>query len=353
MRTIALDAMGGDHGPAAAVQAAGLVSMGRGPSVLLVGDERRISTELGRVRHDPARIGVHHAPDAVGMDESPKAAIRRPGCSIRVAAELVAEGQADALVSAGNTGASILACAKAWKKLPGVPRTALAAVFPTERRRGEKDDPFSLILDVGATLHVDARSLVAFAHMGSAYAARISRNRAPRVALLSNGHEPNKGLPEIVEAHRILSKADGLNFIGNIEGVDLPRGTADVVVTGGFVGNVVLKMIEGISETVVDIARYAYGSRLTWRLGLMMLESGVKQLKEVTDWRQYGGAPILGFDHLFIKAHGRSGAQAIANAIKVANKAVDQGLVEAIRERVGAEVDADELPADEGTPVTP
>ena len=212
-----------------------------------------------------------------------------------------------------------------------MPRTALAAVFPTETRRGEKEDPFSLILDVGATLHVDADALVAFAHMGSAYAARISRNPRPRVALLSNGTEPSKGPPEFVEAHRRLANDPHIEFIGNIEGIDLPRGKADVVVTEGFTGNVVLKMLEGISETVVDVARYAYRSKLAWKIGLWMLRGGIVQLKQLTDWQQYGGAPILGFDHPFIKAHGRSKARAISNAGKVAARAVSNDLANAIQ----------------------
>jgi glycerol-3-phosphate acyltransferase PlsX len=195
-------------------------------------------------------------------------------------------------------------------------------VYPTELRRGEKDDPFSLILDVGATIDATADDLVGFAVMGSAYAKLISQNRRPRVALLSNGTEAGKGPPEVVEAHAALVETTELNFIGNIEGLDIPRGVADVVVTSGFVGNVVLKMLEGVSETVVRLARYAHKERLAWKLGLMALSSAIDQLKEVTDWQQYGGAPLLGFTHPFIKAHGRSNARAIQNAVKVAHKAL-------------------------------
>ena len=257
------------------------------------------------------------------MDEKPQDALEaKPDSSIIVAARLVASGQAEALVSAGNTGASVMACSRAWKRLPGVRRAALAAVYPTEMRRGEKDDPFSLILDVGATLDVSAEDLVGFALMGSAYASRVSRNERPRVALLSNGSEAGKGPPSIVEAHRLLADSPEINFVGNVEGVDIPRGTADVVVCSGFVGNVVLKMLEGVSETIVRLAGYAYKERLVWRAGLMMLSGGISRLKEVTDWEQYGGAPLLGLDRLFIKAHGRSKARAITNACKVAAKAV-------------------------------
>jgi glycerol-3-phosphate acyltransferase PlsX len=248
----------------------------------------------------------------------------------------VGEGAAEALVSAGNTGAAVLACSRAWKRIPGVRRAALAAVYPTELRRGEKDDPFSLILDVGATNEVAPDDLVAFALMGSAYAATVSRNARPKVALLSNGTEAMKGPPEVVEAHRLLKDHTSVNFVGNVEGVDIPRGTADVVVTSGFVGNVVLKMLEGVSETVMGLARYAYKERLVWRMGLMMLSGGISRLKAITDWEQYGGAPLLGFDKLFIKAHGRSKARAIQNAVKVAAKAAQANLARQIEEALAA-----------------
>ena len=326
--TIAVDAMGGDHAPGEIVLGVAHLSL-EAPWVqtILVGDEPTLTALLATLRHDPERISIHHAGTLVRMDEKPNEALsQKPDCSIAVAAQLVADGQAEALVSAGNTGASVLAASRAWKRIPGVRRAALAAVYPTETRRGEKDDPFSLILDVGATLEVSGEDLVGFALMGAAYAATISKNVRPRVALLSNGSEAGKGPPSIVEAHRMLTESPELNFVGNIEGVDIPRGTADVVVTSGFVGNVVLKMLEGVSETIVRLAGYAYKERLIWRAGLMMLSGGLSRLKEVTDWEQYGGAPLLGLNHLFIKAHGRSKARAITNACKVAAKAVSADL---------------------------
>jgi glycerol-3-phosphate acyltransferase PlsX len=267
------------------------------------------------------------------MEEKPGEALaRKAGASIAVAAKLVAEGEADAVVSAGNTGAGVLACARHFKLLPGVRRAALAAVYPTRREHGEKADPFSLILDVGATVDATPEDLVAFAVMGAAYARIISRNPHPSVALLSNGTEPQKGPPRVVEAHARLSAHPQLRFAGNVEGVDIPKGTADVVVCDGFVGNVALKMLEGMQETAVELAQYAQKERLLWRLGMLMLSSGFQRLKAVTDWQQYGGAPVLGFDRIFIKAHGRSRAHAIANAGKVAAKAVAAELGRSITE---------------------
>lgn len=333
MITIAVDAMGGDLAPEATVGGAARVSLEPdGPHVLLVGDEEQLRSLLRVREHDATRLAVHPASESIPMDCDPHEALARlPNASLPVAARLVASNDADALVSAGNTGAVILACARAFERLEGVSRCALGAVFPTERRRGEKDDPFSLILDAGLTLDVTADDLVTFAIMGSAYASRISKNPAPRVALLSNGAEPSKGTASVVAAHERLARLDCVNFIGNVEGMDLPHGTADVVVTGGFTGNIVLKMLEGVAETVRNLARYAFRQNLMYKAGLTLLSPAVKQLRAVTDWEQYGGAPVLGFDHVCIKAHGRSSERALANAIKVAHKAVRTGLVDAIR----------------------
>ncbi len=330
--TIAFDVMGSDLGPAELVKGAAQLSL-EAPHIhpLLVGDAAVIDEALAQTRHNAELISVHHAPDVIGMDEKPSEALaHKPESSISVAARLVADGEADALVSAGNTGAGIIACSKAFKLLPGVRRAALAAVYPTRQRHGQKQDPFSLILDVGATVDASADDLVAFAVMGAAYAQIISKNPSPSVALLSNGAEPNKGPPRVVEAHARLREMPGIRFVGNVEGVDIPKGTADVIVCDGFVGNVSLKMLEGLAETVVELAQYAYKESLRWRAGLAMLSTGIEKLKTVTDWEQYGGAPVLGFDRVFIKAHGRSNARAIANAGKVAAKAVTSDLCNAI-----------------------
>jgi phosphate acyltransferase len=312
--------------------------------VILVGHEARLRALLQAQPQAAAagdRLVLRHADQVVTMDDKPHEALTgKPEASIFVAARLVAAGQGDALVSAGNTGASVLACARNFKLIPGVRRAGLAAVYPTEIRHGDKHDPFSLMLDVGATLDATADDLVSFALMGAAYAARISKNPRPRVALLSNGSEAGKGPKEVTLAHQRLTdlseKGAVLNFIGNVEGVDIPRGTADVVVCSGYVGNVVLKMLEGVSETVLRLARYAYKEKLVWRAALAMLSGGIKRLKAVTDWQEYGGAPLLGFDRLFIKAHGRSGSRAMANAVKVAYKAVASQLIEDIRTRMAA-----------------
>ncbi len=332
--TIAFDVMGSDHGPLELVRGAAQLTLDT-PHIhaLLVGDRQQIDDALKQVKHHAERVAVHHAPDFVAMHEKPAAALdAKPNASVLVSTQLVKLGEADAVVSAGNTGAGVLACARTFTLIPGVRRAALATVYPTAVGRGEKNDPFSLILDVGATVDASAEDLVAFAVMGSAYARIISRNANPTVALLSNGTEAQKGPGRVVEANQRLQTLKGVRFIGNVEGVDIPKGTADVVVCDGFVGNVCLKMLEGVSETVMELAKYAYKEKLLWRAGLAMLSSGIERIKEVTDWEQYGGAPILGFDRLFIKAHGRSKARAISNAGKVAARAVSHDLANAIQQ---------------------
>ncbi len=332
--TIAIDTMGGEFGPGEVVRGAARLTLESDLYVVLVGDEPRISELLARSRHNPERLAVHHAPSWISSAENPAAALEaKPDASIAMAARLLAEGRADALVTAGNTQACVLACSRELALVPGVGRAALATVFPTEQRRGAKADPFSLILDVGASLEASADDLVAFAMMGSAYARVISRNPRPRVALLSSGTEDAKGPPAVVEANRRIRELPDIDFLGNIEGLDIPRGAADVVVTSGFVGNVVQKMLEGISETVLEVARYAYKERLMWRMGLTMLSGGIRQLKQLTDWEQYGGAPLLGFHKMVIKADLRSKEQAIVNAGKVAAKAVAADVAQAIAAR--------------------
>jgi glycerol-3-phosphate acyltransferase PlsX len=342
--TVALDAMGGDNGLAATVDGAAQLSREDAEiQVLIVGDASRIGPMLSERSYDPTRISIVDAHGSVPMDADPREALERwPHSSILTAAALVATGEAQALVSAGNTGATILASARSFGRLVGIRRAALAAVYPTEQRHGPKGDPFALMLDVGATLTASAEDLVGFAVMGSAYSSIVSEIVAPRVALLSNGSESNKGTPSIIEANKRL-RSSPLNFAGNVEGLDIPRGTVDVVVCDGFLGNVVLKMLEGVSDVVRDLAKQAAARSLQWRLGLQMLGGGLEKLEKLTDWKAYGGAPLLGLDQVVIKAHGRSEGRAIRNALKVAAKAVNGDLIGRIRGGVAA-FELDRLP---------
>ena len=334
MPTIAIDAMGGDHGPEDVVRGVAQASLESEIQCLLVGDERQVQRILERSEYNPEQIAIHHAGEVIGMAEEPKEAVRQKrNASILVAARLVAEEQADALVTAGNTGAAILACARYFRVINGIRKTGLASVYPRQTEYPGQDQ-LALLLDVGATVRCDAIELVQFARMGSAYARRVSKVASPRVALLNMGREETKGGPVLASAHRHLKGLPGINFIGNVEGNDLVRGAADVIVCEGLIGNVVLKLLEGLSEVVMDLAGTASRENWRWKLGLMMLASGVGRLRDLTDYAAYGGAPILGFENIAIKSHGRSTAKAIANAVKVAAKAVRDGVPREIAEGI-------------------
>jgi len=330
MPTIAVDAMGGDLAPDEVVKGVAEVSLTTDIECLVVGDERRIQAVLEGVSYNPEHIAILHCADAIGMAEDPREAVRtRHDASLIVAVRAAADGRADAVVSAGNTGACVLACAKHFRLLRGIRRAALASVFP-RRTEYAGQDRLALLIDAGATVRCEADELVQFALMGHAYARRISKVANPRVGLLNMGSEPIKGGDVLVEARRRLSELPQLNFVGNVEGNELVGGRADVIVCEGLLGNVVLKLIEGVSEIFHDLSSHAGEHKLAWRLGLRLLSQEIERLRELTDYAQYGGAPILGFDRLFLKCHGRSNARAIANAVKVAAKAV--------RDRVPAEI---------------
>ncbi len=313
MPSIALDAMGGDHAPDAIVRGAAMVSTTTEIETLLVGDVERMQAVLDQVPYNPEQLAIVPATDVIGMGDDPRESIRtKKDASLLVALRAVVEGRADAVVSAGNTGACILGAAQSFTLLPGIRRAALASVYPRQTEH-ERQDRMALLLDVGATIRCEADELVQFALMGSAYARRISKVDEPRVGLLNMGAEPGKGGPVLVEAHRRLREQAGLHFVGNVA----------------------LKLLEGISGGLTDLARAAAEQRLVWRVGLRLLSQGIDRVQALTDYTQYGGSPILGFDRLFIKCHGRSTPQAIANAIKVAAKAVRDRVPDEIRDTLG------------------
>jgi glycerol-3-phosphate acyltransferase PlsX len=332
---IALDAMGGDHAPRAPVEAAAELSRTSAIRVVLVGDPERIEAELGRAPHRRDRIEILPAREVIGMADKPREALdAKPDASILVASRALADGAADGLVSAGSTGALVLAASRAVPLIEGVRRAALAAVYPT-RKRSTSNDRFALLLDVGATVRCTAEQLLFFAYMGHAYASRISKVAHPTIGLLNMGEEETKGDEVLVAAHKLMKSDPRLNFVGNVEGNQLPAGVADVIVCEGLLGNVVLKMAEGVFETAKNIGDYAFKTKLRWRLGLALLSSGLRQIKALTDYGEYGGAPLLGLQKIVIKAHGRSGASTLVNAVKVAAKAARGGVADEIRSAVG------------------
>jgi len=308
---IALDAMGGDHAPAEIIRGAIRAAEQLDDiQITLIGDQAAIESELKSAKSTLA-FDIVHTDEWVNMDEDPKHAIKtKEKASVSLGAKMVNEGLVDGLVSAGNTGATILAAAKYIPVIEGIERTALATVYPTAKFDQTKSG-FALMLDVGATLKCSAKQLVHFAFMGNFYLSDVLGINEPRIGLLNIGEEETKGGEILKNTYQLLSKADELNFIGNIEGKDIPKGVADVVVTEGFMGNVVLKMLEGVAEVVKDTGKYAFNKKLSWKIAMALLSPGLKKLRRRTDYSEYGGAPILGFKKLAIKAHGRSNAKAM------------------------------------------
>jgi glycerol-3-phosphate acyltransferase PlsX len=331
---IAVDAMGGDLAPDEVVKGVAKVSLESEIEVVLVGASDRIQALLDEGPYNPELISVRHCASGVGMAEDPQEALRgKRDASIAVAARMVADGEADALVTAGNAGATVLCAAKNFKPIRGVRRAALASVYPRETELPGQD-VFGLLLDVGATVRCEAVELAQFGVMGSAYARRVSKQPSPRVGLLNMGREEGRGGEVLVEAHRLLRSLPSIHFVGNIEGGDVATGRADVVVAEGLLGNVVLRLLEGIGEAASHLASQAAHDSWRSRLGMAMLAPGMERVRDMTDFGTYGGAPLLGFERLCIQAHGRSSARAIANAVKVAAKAVRDRVVDEIAEAV-------------------
>ncbi|RMD57431.1 MAG: phosphate acyltransferase PlsX, partial [Nitrospirae bacterium] len=258
------------------------------------------------------KIDIVHASEVVGMSESPAAAIRqKKNSSIRIALELVKDGRADAVVSAGNSGVTMAMSQLLLGKLRGVDRVAIAAPMPTLKGA-------SILIDAGANVDCKPVNLFQFAIMGEAYAKVVFNVEHPKSGLLSIGEEDAKGNMLTKESFKLLEKL-GDRFIGNVEGKDLFRGKADVVVCDGFVGNIALKISEGLAEALAEMMRAEISSRLMSKLGYLLMRPAIRSYKKKTDYAEYGGAPLLGLNHVSIICHGRSSPKAIKNAIKVAS----------------------------------
>jgi glycerol-3-phosphate acyltransferase PlsX len=325
MPAIAVDAMGGQHAPEAVVLGVADVSLHTDIECVLVGDATRIQSILDDTAYNPEHIDIVHAGEVIGLDEEPREAVRRKrDASLLAALRLVASGRCAAMTTAGNAGAALLGGLREFHLLPGVRKVAMASVYPrTVEHPGQ--DPLALALDVGATVRCTPEELAQFGVMGAAYARVVSKADAPRVALLNMGPEADQGGELLAAAHRQLSAVSGLNFIGNIIGTELTSGRADVVVCEGLLGNIVLRLLESVATMAVDLTTSTAQRNWRWRAGMAIMASGADRLRALADYASYGGAPILGFDQLVIKAHRRSTAQSIANAVKVAAKAVRDG----------------------------
>jgi len=329
MITIALDAMGGDHAPRAEVEGAVLAAREYADvRVILVGIEEKVRTELNRHRHTDLPIEVHSATDVVAMTDSPSHAFRRKkDSSLHVAARLVRDGKAEALVSNGNTGAVMTVARFVLGTLPSVDRPALAWAFPNIKEK------VSIMLDVGANVDSKPMHLEQFAVMGDVYYRTLWGARRPRIALLSIGEEDVKGNDLTREAAALLKQAP-LNFVGNIEGRDVFRGNVDVIVCDGFVGNIALKLSEGLVEHIGGMLKKAIKSSLTSQLGYALSKKAFDAFRKRTDYSEYGGAPLLGVRGVTIIGHGRSNANAVKNAIRVAAELCRSGMNEKIEQEL-------------------
>ncbi len=314
MTTIALDAMGGDHAPKAEVAGAVLAARQFGLRILLVGQQQAIKEELAQHSAGGFELEIVHAPEVITMRDSPLQAYKRKrSSSVHVAAKLVRDGQADALVSAGNTGAVMAVSHLTLGTLSAVDRPALAAPFPTTKGK------VSVMIDVGANVDSKPVHLEQFAVMGETYYRVIFGTRRPRVALLSIGEEEMKGNELTREAHNRLKKMP-LNFVGNVEGRDVFAGDVDVIVCDGFIGNVALKISEGLVEYFTQTLRTALNKDLRTKMGALLSRPAFKGFKENLDYSEYGGAPLLGVRGVTVIGHGRSNANAIKNAVRVAGE---------------------------------
>jgi glycerol-3-phosphate acyltransferase PlsX len=328
---IAVDAMGGDHGPAVVVEGAVAAVREYGASVILVGDRTAVAAEIERVGARSLDIEIRHASEVVGMAESPSQALRRKrDSSLRVSAELVRDGKAAAFISAGNTGAALAISMFVIGVLRGIDRPAIAAVLPSLRG-------FSVLIDAGANVAPKPWHLFQFAIMGHVYARDILGLDAPRVGLLSVGEEEGKGNDLTRETYDLL-KESRLNFIGNIEGRDVYNGSCDVIVTDGFTGNVALKISESLAEMVGAMIKEELTRDIRSKVGAALAVPAFGRFKKRVDYTEMGGAPLLGIDGAAIICHGASPVKAIKNAVRVAAEWAKAGLNEHIKAALEAEI---------------
>ncbi len=319
--------MGGDKAPEMVLKGAELALV-RFPSLrfLLFGPEQRLKAQLAQYPSLQRAAEIAHAEDIITADAKPSAALRTgKRSSMRLAIDAVAEGRADCVVSAGNTGALMAIAKLVLKTMPGIDRPAIATVLPT--RTGE-----TVLLDLGANVECDPDNLVQFALMGDAFARAVLGLHQPTIGLLNIGSEDLKGNDSVREAHqRLRVGLPGLSYAGFVEGDDIAAGSVDVIVTDGFTGNVALKTAEGVVKLYAEFLRSAFASSLLARVGYIFARSALRKLRDRVDPRRYNGAMLLGLNGIVVKSHGGSDALGFANAIGVAHDLQDHGFLERIR----------------------
>jgi phosphate acyltransferase len=332
--TIILDAMGSDHHPDAELQAALMAAEKFGEEIVLVGQEEVLGPKLAALNPKNLPLVIEHAPDVIEMsDKVVDGTKEKRNNSIMVGCKLMKAGRGQAFVSCGNTGAVMFNALLALRRIKGVRRPALTAIFPT--RTG-----YCVVADIGANAECRPEDLVQFAIMGSLYAQKVLKIANPRVGLLANGEEASKGTPLVKETFSLLEKS-GLNFIGNVEGKELFGGDVDVTVTDGFTGNVMLKAVEAVAALINNTLKTELKASPITMLGAALSMPALKKLRAKMDPDEVGAAPLLGVDGLVFKGHGRSKAPAIYNAIRVAREAVQANLLEGLRKNIEEQVAAE------------
>ena len=330
---IAIDAMGGDYAPEQIVFGTVRAAKKYGCEIVLVGDEQKIRKVLEEEQGwQDLKISVHHASEVIEMGEHPGAAIRRKkDASVVVATRLVKDGVCDAVLSAGSTGAAAASALLVLGRIKGIDRPTIATPMPTPRG-------VTLLLDSGANVDSKPRHLVQSALMGSIYSQYIFDMEKPRVGLLNIGEEETKGNEQALATYPLLQQMTTINFIGNVEGRDIPKGNVDVVICDGFVGNVVLKFAEGLAKTLMKLIKETIkdGGFLA-KLGALLVMPALKKLGKRLDVTEYGGAPLLGVDGCCIICHGSSNAKSICSAIGVANEYVNNNVLDHIRDNIAEE----------------
>ncbi len=324
--TIVLDAMGSDTRPDPEVEAVVTASNLLQEDILLVGDQETLKEKLSLIAGDQSRVKVVHAPEALDMSDHIVEARAKKQNTMRIGMELVKSGQADAFVTAGNTGMAMYYAKKTFGDIKGVIRPCLCAVFPVKGGH-------AVVLDIGANAECRPEFLVQFALMGKIYAQSMLGINNPRIGLLSNGEEEGKGNNLVRNTFPLLNNSD-LNFIGNVEGKELFGGQADVVVTDGFTGNVMLKSTEAVAKLIVDILKEELMSSFRTKIGALLANPAFGRIKQMLDPSETGAAPLLGIDALVFVGHGRSDAKAMVSAIQSAKQAVDNGLLNQLRQTI-------------------
>lgn len=323
---VAVDAMGGDYAPAQVVK--GVVEAlkeKKDIKIILVGQEKAINAELNGIDYDKDRLSIVHAEDVITNDEAPVMAIRRKkNSSIVIAMNLVKNGEADAFVSAGSTGAVLVGGQLIVGRIKGIDRPPLAPLIPTE-------NGVSLLIDCGANVDARPSHLVQFAKMGSIYMENILGIKNPRVAIVNIGVEEEKGNLLVKETFPLLKNCNDINFIGSIEAREIPKGGADVIVCEAFVGNVILKLYEGLGSTLIGKIKTGLMSTAKSKIGALLCKPALKETLKSFDASKYGGAPMLGLNGLVVKAHGNSSSNEIKNSIIQCITFTEQNINDKIR----------------------